>query len=72
MLRLTPAATWNWPVPDGATALVPSADGSLMVLFTTSEGTTIRRVIPPETRVLDSVSVRPVRFTARTQAGDRL
>lgn len=72
VLRLTPAATWNWPVPDGATALVPSADGSLMVLFTTSEGTTIRRVIPPETRVLDSVSVRPVRFTARTQAGDRL
>lgn len=72
VLRLTPAATWNWPVPGGATALVPSPDGSLMVLTTTSEGTSVRRVIPPETRVLDSVTVRPVRFTARTQAGDRL
>ncbi len=72
VLRLTPAATWNWPVSGTASALVPSADGSLMVLFTTSEGTRVQRVIPPETRVLDSVSVRPVRFTARTQAGDRL
>lgn len=72
VLRLTPAATWNWPVPGGASAIVPSPDGSLMVLSTTSEGTLVRRVIPPETRVLDSVSVRPIRFTARTQAGDRL
>lgn len=72
VLRLTPAATWNWPVPGGASALVPSPDGSLMVLSTTSEGTSVRRVIPPETRVLDSATVRPVRFTARTQAGDRL
>jgi hypothetical protein len=72
VLRLTPAATWNWPVPGGATSLVPGADGSLMVLSTTSEGTSVRRVIPPETRVLDSITVRPIRLTARTQAGDRL
>ncbi len=72
VLRLTPAATWNWPAPGGATALVPTPDGSLMVLHTTSEGTSLRRVIPPETRVLDSAFVRPVRFTARTLAGDRL
>jgi hypothetical protein len=72
VLRLTPAATWNWPAPGGASALVPSPDGSLMVLHTTSEGTSLRRVIPPETRVLDSTTVRPVRFTARTVAGDRL
>lgn len=72
IIRVTPSVTWTWPVPGGATSLVPTPDGSLIVLRTDGDGTEWRRVIPPETRVLDSARTAPVRLVERTQAGDRV
>jgi hypothetical protein len=72
IIRVTPSITWNWPVPNGATSLVPTPDGSLLILRTDASGTQFRRVIPPETRVLDSATTAPVRLAVRTLAGDRL
>ncbi len=72
VLRLTPVATWNWPVPGGASGLIPNPDGSLLLLASRSGSTTLRRVIPPETRVIDSATVPPVRLAARTAVGDRV
>ena len=72
VLRLTPVATWNWPVPGGASGLIPNPDGSLLLLTNRPGGTTVRRVVPPETRVIDSATVPPVRLAARTPVGDRV
>jgi YVTN family beta-propeller protein len=72
VLRVTPAATWNWPPPGGASALIPNPDGSLLVLADSGPATVIRRLIPPESKITDSATVARVRLTARTQAGDRL
>ena len=72
VLRLTPVATWHWPVPGGASGLIPNPDGSLLLLTTRDGGTAVRRVIPPETRVVDSTAVPTVRLAARTPIGDRV
>lgn len=72
VVRLTPSATWNWSVPGGVTSLIPAPDGSLLILAGSASRSTLRRVIPPEARVLDSAEVPAVRLAARTQAGDRL
>lgn len=72
VVRLTPSATWNWSAPGGVSSLIPAPDGSLLVLAGSATRSTLRRVIPPEARVLDSAEVPAVRLAARTQAGDRL
>lgn len=72
ILRLTPAATWNWPSPRGENLLVPNADGALLVLTSSDIETQVRRLIPPEQGTLDSAVVPRVRIAARTLAGDRL
>lgn len=72
ILRLTPAATWNWPAPRGESLLVPNPDGALMVLSSSEVETQVRRLIPPESGTLDSATVPRVRLAARTTAGDRL
>lgn len=72
VLRVTPVATWNWPVPGGASLLIPNPDGGLLVLTTRAGETSVRRVIPPETRVIDSATVPRVRLAARTPVGDRV
>ncbi len=73
VLRATPAGGgWSWAVPGGAKSLVPTPDGSLLVIAANDAGSSLRRVVPPDTRTLDSTTLGPVRFTVRTQAGDRL
>lgn len=72
VIRLTPSATWSWPVPGGATAVVPTPDGSLLVIATDKDRSRVRRIVPPETRTLDSATIGPVRLAVRTLAGDRL
>lgn len=72
IVRLTPSATWSWPVPGGASALVPTPDGSLLIVATGDGGSRVSRIVPPETRTLDSATIAPVRLAARTLAGDRL
>lgn len=72
VVRLTPAGSWTWTPTGGATQLIPNTDGSLLVLGGTANRTDIRRLVPPESRILDSTSVPAVRLAARTMAGDRL
>jgi hypothetical protein len=72
IVRLTPSATWTWPVPGGATALVPTPDGSLLIVANGEGSSRVTRIVPPETRTLDSARIAPVRLAARTLAGDRL
>ncbi|MEX2182741.1 MAG: SPOR domain-containing protein [Gemmatimonadaceae bacterium] len=72
VLRLTPVATWSWQPPPGVTRLLPNPDGSLILLTVLPGGTTARRMIPPETRIVDSVSIPAVRHAVQTMAGDRL
>ncbi len=72
VLRLTPVATWSWTPPGGADELVPSPDGSLLVLTSAKGRTVVRRMIPPEPRVLDSTSLPTTHRVLRTEIGDRL
>lgn len=72
VVRVTPAATWNWVPPEPARHLVPLPDGALLVVAGIPGGTVIRRLIPPETRSTDSTELPPVRSVLRTAAGDRL
>lgn len=71
VLRLTPAGTMNWRMP-GTSAVVPTPDGSLLVVSSVDGRSRVRRIVPPETRTLDSADIPAVRSTARTLAGDRL
>ena len=71
VLRLTPVATWNWPVPGGAFGLIPNPDGSLLLLSTRGGGTAVRRVIPPETRVVDSAAVPKPAYWRMVQSRPR-
>ncbi len=72
VIRITPAATWSWPVPGGASHVAPAPDGSLLVVSREGERSHVRRVVPPDTRTLDSTTMDAVRVVARTPAGDRL
>lgn len=72
VLRLTPVATWSWTPPGGADDLVPGASGALLVLSDAKGRTMVRRIIPPEPRVLDSVALPRVRQALRTALGDRV
>jgi hypothetical protein len=71
-LRLTSVGPWNWQVPGGANRLIPNPDGALLLLTNVNGGTMLRRVIPPETNVIDSTIVPGVRLAARTPIGDRI
>lgn len=71
VLRLTPSGTMSWTMP-GTSGVVPTPDGSLLVLTTADGRSHIRRVVPPETRTLDSATIATVRLISRTLAGDRL
>ncbi|HVH39936.1 MAG TPA: SPOR domain-containing protein [Gemmatimonadaceae bacterium] len=72
VLRLTPVAAWSWTPAGGADELVPNPDGSLMLLSSAKGRTFVRRLIPPEPRVLDSTSLPPARHVLRTSIGDRV
>ncbi len=72
VVRVTPVATWTWASPTPARQLVPLPDGALLVLSERAGGTMIRRLIPPDTRVTDSLELPAARRVLRTAAGDRL
>lgn len=72
VVRVTPVATWSWAPPEPARHLIPLPDGALLVVADQAGGTAIRRLIPPETRVTDSIELPKARGLLRTAAGDRL
>ncbi len=72
VLRVTPVATWSWTPAGGADELIPHPDGALLLLSSAKGRTIVRRLIPPEPRVLDSASLPAARIAQRSTIGDRL
>jgi hypothetical protein len=72
VLRLTSIAAWSWTPDGGADELVPHPDGSLLLLATSGGRTQVKRLIPPEPRVLDSTSLPRTHRVLRTVIGDRV
>ena len=72
IIRVTPVATWSWTPSGGADALIPHPDGALVVVTTSATHSIVRRVIPPETRLTDSVMIPRAQGALRTQIGDRI
>lgn len=73
--RLTPSGTsgaWPYKPPRPAREVFPQPDGSLVVVTESGGGWVLSRIRPPDTEVLDTVSVPVARQTVRTAVGDRL
>jgi hypothetical protein len=70
--RFTPAGEWSYKPPRPARAVYPLRDGSVLVLVGTGERSSLLRLFPPETEVLDSLPIPGVDRTLRTQIGDVL
>ena len=70
--RVTPSGTWTFRparVPD---ALLPVADGSVVLLSDDGQRMQLRRVHPPEPMVTDSASLPHATLVVRTDLGDRI
>ncbi len=70
--RFAQSSTWKWKPPLAPRALVPQADGSLLVLAERRGGSVVWRLHPPATDIVDSLVLPTVDRTLRTQVGDRL
>jgi hypothetical protein len=68
--RFTPTDEWSYKPPNPARATFPLRDGSLMILAGSGNRSTLMRLFPPETEVLDSLRLPGVDRTIRTQIGD--
>ena len=53
-------------------ALFPVPDGGLIVLSSTGDRSTLRRLRPPERTIMDSATIATPTFTAMSPLGDRL
>ena len=72
VLRLTSVGTWSWTAPGGADFLIPQPNGALLVVSSVKGRTLVRRMIPPEPRVIDSISLPAARHIHPTVLGDRV
>jgi hypothetical protein len=72
VLRISPTGEWTFKPPQPARALFPQPDGSLLISVGTGANTRLLKVIPPDSRILDSLTFPVATRTVRTQLGDRL
>lgn len=74
VVRLTRSGDWEFTPPWGARAVFPANNGQVVVAATKGGETTVWRIHPPETRILDTTILRlPMRGGgANAQVGDRL
>jgi cell division septation protein DedD len=70
--RLTPSGTWTFKPDRAPDALLPIADGSLVMISDDGRRTQLRRLHPPEPRVTDSASVPHAELMTPTDIGDRI
>src|SRR5439155_24440326 len=70
--RITPTAEWTYQPPQPAQAVYPQGDGGLLVAFGRGANTKLRKLMPPDTRVVGDVPFPVASRTVRTQLGDRL
>jgi hypothetical protein len=72
-LTTTDATPWTFTPPRPAREVAPRADGTLIVVGGgRGDQSTLWRIRPPESRVLDSAQLPPAERMVRTQLGDRL
>jgi cell division septation protein DedD len=71
--RLTPTGeSWSIAFDRAPAAVVPTSDGSVLVVLDRADGAHVHRARPPAPRLGDSVVVPGARFAAATPLGDRL
>lgn len=70
--RFTATGDWKLVPPRPARALFPQGDGSLIFLASDRNGSIAWRVRPPETGLVDTASLPPVRRVLRIPLGDRI
>jgi hypothetical protein len=70
--RLTPSGTWTFMPEEQPRGLIPLPDGSLVLLSDKGNRHELRRLHPPEPRVIETTSVPHADLLVRTDLGDRL
>lgn len=72
-IRFTNGSPWEFDPEREVAAVFPQPDGALIALSRPREGSAqLWRLFPPQTRVLDSVTVRGLTDGPRVQGGDRI
>jgi cell division septation protein DedD len=70
--RLTPSGEWTFRPEREPRVLLPVTDGSLVLLSEAGNRMDLRRVHPPEPRVIDTASVPAGQLQVLTELGDRI
>jgi hypothetical protein len=72
--RFTPTGDWTLATKGGEISrLLPQQDGTLLVMFDDGDAKSlVRRLRPPDSRWLDSLSLAVPQHVARTDVGDRV
>lgn len=70
--RLTPSGTWTFAPDRAVRGLLPLPDGTLVLLSDNGNRHELRRIHPPEPRVVETTSVPHADLLVRTDLGDRL
>lgn len=70
--RATPSGNWNYSPSPAPRMLIPLPDGSLVLLHDEGGRSKLRRLRPPEPRILDTSSVPRPELVMRTDLGDRI
>lgn len=70
--RLTPAGNWTYRSALTPRTLLPQPDGSLVLVNDIGARSTLRRIVPPEARIVDTSSVPQAVFAVGTAIGDRI
>ncbi|MBW7934095.1 MAG: SPOR domain-containing protein [Gemmatimonadaceae bacterium] len=73
VVRLTSSGTWRLRPPAPVRTLVPLPDGALLMLSDTDDGrVALRKVHPPESKVVDSTIIAGADVVVPTTVGDRV
>lgn len=70
--RSTPSGEWEYKLPEPVRGLFPMADGGLIVLTSSDERSTLRRLRPPERTIVDSATVPTPTQVTMSPLGDRI
>jgi cell division septation protein DedD len=72
VVRFTVSASWTYKPPRPARAVFPQDDGSLLVVGGRNEQTTVWRLFPPESKIVDSAAFPSTWRPLPEQEGERL
>jgi hypothetical protein len=72
VVRLTSTGEWTYKPPQPANALFPQPDGELLISVGSGAKRRLLKIIPPESRIRDSVAFPVASRTSRSQISDRL